>query len=111
LEAHKSQPSCRNRAQKHALLRRRLADVTSRLRKRTDPFGAELAAETRLPDAPERHPRVLRRRFYTLVDAAGLDEDRARATVVVRVIREATRELSKPAGLTKYVALAKAVQD
>jgi streptomycin 6-kinase len=53
----------------------------------------------------------VRRRFYTLVDAAGLDEDRARAWVVVRVIREATRELSKPAGLTKYVALAKAVQD
>jgi streptomycin 6-kinase len=53
----------------------------------------------------------VRRRFYTLVDAAGLDEERARAWVVVRVVQEATRELAKPAVLTKYVALAKAVQD
>jgi streptomycin 6-kinase len=58
----------------------------------------------------------VRSRFYTLVDAAGFDEDRARAWVVVRVIREATRELSNGSHadatkLTKYVALAKAVQD
>ena len=53
----------------------------------------------------------VRRRFYTLVDAAGLDEERARAWVVVRVVQEATRELANPTGLTKYVALAKAVQD
>ena len=53
----------------------------------------------------------VRRRFYTLVDAAGLDEERARAWVVVRVIQEATRGLANPTGLTKYVALAKAVQD
>jgi streptomycin 6-kinase len=58
----------------------------------------------------------VRGRFYTLVDAAGFDEDRARAWVVVRVIREATRELSNGSHadatrLTKYVALAKAVQD
>jgi streptomycin 6-kinase len=50
----------------------------------------------------------VRRRFYRLVDASGFDEERARAWVVVRVVREATRD---PAGLTKYVALAKAVQD
>ena len=49
----------------------------------------------------------VRRRFYTLIDAAGFDEERARAWIVVRVVREATRD---PAGLTKYVALAKAVQ-
>jgi streptomycin 6-kinase len=49
----------------------------------------------------------VRRRFYTLVDAAGFDEERARAWIVVRVVREATRD---PARLTKYVALAKAVQ-
>jgi streptomycin 6-kinase len=49
----------------------------------------------------------VRRRFYTLVDAAGFDEDRARAWVVVRVVRGAIRD---PAQLTKYVALAKAVQ-
>jgi streptomycin 6-kinase len=53
----------------------------------------------------------VRRRFYTLVDAAGLDEERARAWVIVRVVQEATRELANPASLTKYVALAKAVQD
>jgi streptomycin 6-kinase len=58
----------------------------------------------------------VRSRFYTLVDAAAFDEDRARAWVVVRVIREATWELSngshaEATRLTKYVALAKAVQD
>ena len=53
----------------------------------------------------------VRRRFYTLVDAAGLDDDRARAWVIVRVIRQAARELANTADLTKYVALAKAVQD
>jgi streptomycin 6-kinase len=51
------------------------------------------------------------RRFYTLVDAAGLDAERARAWVVVRVVQQATRELANPTSLTKYVALAKAVQD
>jgi streptomycin 6-kinase len=50
----------------------------------------------------------VRRRFYTLVDAAGFDEERARAWVVVRVVQQATRD---PMSLTKYVALAKAVQD
>ena len=49
----------------------------------------------------------VQRRFYALVDAAGFDEDRARAYVVVRVVREAVRD---PGDLTKYVALAKAVQ-
>jgi streptomycin 6-kinase len=53
----------------------------------------------------------VRRRFYTLVDAAGFDEERARAWVIVRVVRAATRELASATGLTKYVALAKAVQD
>jgi streptomycin 6-kinase len=50
----------------------------------------------------------VRRRFDTLVDAAGFDEERARAWVIVRVARQATRE---PDQLTKLVALAKAVQD
>ena len=50
----------------------------------------------------------VRRRFYSLVDASGLDEDRARAWVVIRVVREATRD---PVNLTTYVAIAKAVQD
>ena len=50
----------------------------------------------------------VRRRFHTLVDATNFDEERARAWIVVRVVREATRD---PARVTKYVALAKAVQD
>lgn len=50
----------------------------------------------------------VQRRFYALLDAAGFDEDRARAYVIVRVVREATQD---PANLTTYVALAKAAQD
>jgi streptomycin 6-kinase len=56
----------------------------------------------------------VRSRLHTLVDVAGLDEERARAWVIVRVVHEATRELGgDPDGarLTKFVALAKAVQD
>lgn len=58
----------------------------------------------------------VRSRFHTLVDVAGLDEERARAWVIVRTVHEATRELSSAqrtdtARLTQYVALAKAVQD
>ena len=53
----------------------------------------------------------VQRRFHALVDAAAFDEERARAWVIVRVIQEATRELANPTLLTKYVALAKAVQD
>jgi streptomycin 6-kinase len=58
----------------------------------------------------------VRNRLYTLVDVAGLDEDRARAWAVVRVVHEATRELGNgPSAdattLTKYVTLAKALQD
>jgi streptomycin 6-kinase len=48
-----------------------------------------------------------------LINAAGCDEDRARAWVIVRVVREAARALNRDdaATLTKYVTLAKAVQD
>lgn len=54
----------------------------------------------------------VKRRFSTLVDAAGVDEDDARAWVLLRVVREATRVLtSDPSALTRYVTLAKAVQD
>lgn len=60
----------------------------------------------------------VRRRFFLLVDGAGLDEDRARAWVVVRVLVNALRELQAPAGsapdrtwLTTCVTVAKAVQD
>lgn len=53
-------------------------------------------------------------RFFTLVDAGGFDEDRARGWVLVRVVREAVRAVSAGANadvLTKYVTLAKAIQD
>jgi streptomycin 6-kinase len=50
----------------------------------------------------------VQRRFFALVDAAGFDEHLARAYAVIRVVRAATQD---PANLTRYVALAKAVQD
>jgi streptomycin 6-kinase len=55
----------------------------------------------------------VRQRFYALINAAGCDEDRARSWVIVRVVREAARALNRDdaATLTKYVTLAKAVQD
>ena len=54
----------------------------------------------------------VRNRLYTLVEAAGLDEDRARDWVIVRVVHEAIRALGADAStLTRYVTLAKAIQD
>jgi streptomycin 6-kinase len=58
----------------------------------------------------------VRRRFHTLVDAADLAEDRARAWVVVRMVHNAMWELNDrprpdPMWLTVCVAVAKAVQD
>lgn len=58
----------------------------------------------------------VRRRFHTLVDAAGLDADRARAWVTVRMMHNAMWELTEhatpdPHWLTTCVAIAKAVQD
>ncbi|WP_254185120.1 aminoglycoside phosphotransferase family protein [Nocardioides panacis] len=66
---------------------------------------------------------AVRRRFFTLVDAAGLDEQRARAWVVVRemhnalwVIEDAVTarralDADDRAALTAAVTIAKAVQD
>ena len=66
---------------------------------------------------------AVRRRFHTLVDAAGLDEDRARAWVVVRelhnalwVVEDATAagralDTDDRDALTTAIAVAKAVQD
>ena len=66
---------------------------------------------------------AVRRRFFTLVDAAGLDEDGARAWVVVRELHNAlwVVEDATAAGraldpddrdaLTTAIAVAKAVQD
>ncbi|GAB2767335.1 streptomycin 6-kinase [Nocardioides salsibiostraticola] len=60
----------------------------------------------------------VRRRFHALIDAAGLDEDRARDWVVLRMILNAAWAIdaSGPAGpdpdyLTMCLAVAKAVQD
>ncbi|MCX2929429.1 aminoglycoside resistance protein [Mycobacterium sp. CVI_P3] len=58
----------------------------------------------------------VRRRFYTLVDAAGFDEDRARAWVVVRMVLNAMWAVrdagqASPGWLTTCIAVAKAVQD
>jgi streptomycin 6-kinase len=58
----------------------------------------------------------VRRRFYTLVDAAGLDADRARAWVIVRMMHNAMWELTEnelpdAKWLTTCVAVAKAVQE
>lgn len=63
----------------------------------------------------------VRARFHTLVDAAGLDEHRARDWVVVRMLDLARQRLEDPPGtarrlptsdlLTMCVAIAKAVQD
>ncbi|WP_139978356.1 aminoglycoside phosphotransferase family protein [Nocardioides litoris] len=54
------------------------------------------------------------RRFEALVDAAGLDEDRARDWVVVRMLHHVLRALDEPAPdsawITQCVTLAKAVQ-
>lgn len=56
----------------------------------------------------------VRTRFWTLVEAAGFDEDRARAWVVVRMVHNAMWELQGPNidrhWLTVCIAVAKAVQ-
>jgi streptomycin 6-kinase len=58
----------------------------------------------------------VRRRFYTLVDRAGFDEDRARAWVLVRMVHNAMGALqdaphADPAWLTTCIAVAKAIQN
>jgi len=59
----------------------------------------------------------VRRRFWTLIDAAGFDEDRARDWVVVRMVHNAMWSVqdgpdrADPAWLTICIAVAKAVQD
>jgi streptomycin 6-kinase len=60
---------------------------------------------------------AVRRRFHTLVDIAGLDEERARDWVVVRMLHNVLWELEdhpdgpRPDYLTMCIAIAKAVQD
>lgn len=58
----------------------------------------------------------VRRRFHTLVDAAGLDADRARAWVIIRMMHDAMWEITEnevpdAQYLTTCVTVAKAVQE
>lgn len=53
----------------------------------------------------------IRRRFHTLVDVAGLDEDRARAWAVVRSVLNAHWGADDRDHVTRCVTVAKAVQD
>jgi len=58
----------------------------------------------------------VRRRLWMLVDAAGFDEDRSRAWVIVRMVHNAMWALqdgpqADPTWLTRCIAVAKAVQD
>ena len=58
---------------------------------------------------------TVRQRFFTVVDTALLDEDRARDFVVLRVVLNAVWELREHAPdrdwITTNIAVAKAVQD
>lgn len=52
--------------------------------------------------------RATRARFHAAVDAAGLDEDRARDWAVLRAV---VRAAGDPAATSRYIAIAKSVQD
>ncbi|BBZ20870.1 hypothetical protein MGAD_52050 [Mycolicibacterium gadium] len=52
----------------------------------------------------------VRHRFYTVVDAAGFDEDRAKAWALVRTIRETAHSLDKTDAPTRLITIAKAIQ-
>jgi streptomycin 6-kinase len=73
--------------------------------------------ELRGPENGQSIRGGVRRRFMTIVDAAGMDEDRARDWVIVRMIHNAMWEIEDHPGhpdtdyLTRCVAIAKAVQD
>jgi streptomycin 6-kinase len=56
---------------------------------------------------------AVRRRFHTVVDGAGLDEERARAWVIVREMRRAVQAVAQDDRdrVTTAVAIVKAVQD
>ena len=53
----------------------------------------------------------MRARFHAAVDAAELDEDRARAWVVFRMVANAMWEPDDPDWVTRCVTVAKSVQD
>lgn len=57
---------------------------------------------------------AIRQRFWTLVDVAGLDEDRARAWVIVRMVAASTSvatRADRADEVTRFLTVAKAVQD
>lgn len=60
-------------------------------------------------DGPTRDD--VRHRFFSLVDAAEFDDDRARAWALVRTVRAAAQSMHKPDQLTALITIAKAVQD
>ncbi|WP_432479671.1 hypothetical protein [Nocardioides sp. GXQ0305] len=76
-----------------------------------------------MADGPVSLRDAIRRRFHVLVDAAGLDESRARDWAVVRMVLDASWSVldARRAGrgltpeerdwVTRCVAIAKAVQD
>lgn len=77
-------------------------------------------AELTDPTSAQSVRDALRRRFHTLVDEAGLDEDRVRGWVVVRSMQRACHALDQDSSaarsastelLTTCIAVAKAVQD
>ncbi|GAB6986411.1 aminoglycoside phosphotransferase family protein [Nocardioides pyridinolyticus] len=55
--------------------------------------------------------RAVRARFHAVVDAAGLDEDRARDWVVLRMVVNVMGEPADAAWVTRCVTIAKSVQD
>jgi streptomycin 6-kinase len=69
------------------------------------------------PDRPHDHGgevrEGVRRRLWTLVDASGFDDDRARAWVLVRMMHNAmwAAQASDRSWLTLCITIAKAVQD
>lgn len=69
----------------------------------------------RFDEVAEDVRRALRARFHAVVDAAGLDEDRARAWATVRLVLNAFRAVRDgepdPAYVTRMLTVAKAIAD
>ncbi|HEU5038703.1 MAG TPA: aminoglycoside phosphotransferase family protein [Nocardioides sp.] len=55
--------------------------------------------------------RGVRARFHAAIDAAGLDEDRARDWVVLRMVVNAVRDPDDAAWVTRCITIAKSVQE
>jgi streptomycin 6-kinase len=79
------------------------SELEPMLRRRFDEYAAPWAAGS-VRDG-------IRLRFHTLVDTAGLDEERARDWVVVQSVLQAHRAQHDRAQVTACITVAKAVQD